>query len=151
MSVFPDTISILVLDEDTKKPISNIAVKIKLIASHKNDYNFILPLSDERGKIKITRDWLDEKIRKEQALFVMDYSSMLDVCKPRIEISVLGIEELSRTVNAMHLFQEAIGISDDEISKYEYAGNSKYFPCIKNIKLEGVKSLDVDIPLKLEA
>ena len=149
MSIFPDIINILVLD-DTKKPISNIAIKIKLFASHKNDYNFILPLSDERGSIKITRDWLDEEIRKEQTLFVMGYSSMLDDCKPQIEITVLGIEELSRAVTAMHLFQEAIGVSDDEISKYKNAGNSKYFSCIKIIKLEGVKSLDVDIMLKLE-
>ncbi|MBB6214116.1 hypothetical protein HNQ80_000185 [Anaerosolibacter carboniphilus] len=151
MSIFPDTIKILVLDKDSKKPISNIATKIKVFASHKNDYNFILPLSDEMGYIKITKDWLMEEIKKEQALFVMDYSSMLEDCKPQIEISVLDTEALSRAVNAMYLFQDATGISDDEIAKYKNADNSKYVPCTVNSKLESVKSLDVDILLKLRA
>ncbi|WP_339061222.1 hypothetical protein [Tepidibacillus marianensis] len=151
MSIFPDTIKIFVLDKDTKRPISNIVTKIKLFASSKNDYNFILPLSDERGCINITKDWLKEEVRKEQVLFVMDYSSMLDDCKPQIEISVLDTEDLSRAANAMYLFQDAIGISNDEIAKYKNAENSKYFPCVENIKLENVKSLDVNIPLKLRA
>jgi len=89
MSIFPDTLSIIICEKDTKKPIANIAAKIKLFANHKNDYNFILPLSDERGNITITKDWLNEEIRKEQALFVMDYSSGLDDCKSQIEISIL--------------------------------------------------------------
>jgi hypothetical protein len=150
MSIFPDAINIFVLDKDTKKPISNIAIKIRLFTNHKNDYNFILPISDERGHIKITRDWLNEEIRKEQALFVMDYSSMLDDCRSQIEISVLGTEDLSRAINAMYIFQDAIGISNDEIGKYQNADNSRYYPCVENIKLKGVKSLDVDIPLKLK-
>ena len=151
MSIFPDIIKILFLDKDSNKQISNIAAKIKVFANHKNDYNFILPLSDEMGYIKITKDWLMEEIEKEQELFVMDYSSILEDCEPLIEISVLDIEALSRAVNAMYLFQDATGISDDDIAKYKNADNSKYVPCTINSKLEGAKSLDIDILLKLRA
>ena len=151
MNRFPETINIFVIDENTRKPISKIATKIKLFASRKNDYHFILPLSDEKGCIEVTRDWLKQEILKEQALFVMDYSSMLDDCKPQVEISVLGDEDLSRAVNAMYLFQSTIGISADEIDNYKNANNSMYYPCLKHLEFEGVKSLDVNIPLKKSA
>lgn len=148
MSTFPEIIRVLILDKNSKNPISNIATTIKLFASRKNNYNFILPLSDERGCIKITKDWLGEEIKKEQVLFIMDYSSMLEDCKPQIEISVLSDEALSRAVNAMYLYQDATGVSDEEIAKFRTADNSKYFPHIESIKLESIKTLDIEIALK---
>jgi len=148
MSLFPDTIKILIFDENSQKLIPNIATKIKLFASNKNDYNFILPLSDERGCIKIRKDWLEEEIRKEQALFIMDYSSMLEDCKPQIELSIFDAESVSRAANSMCLFQDVTGISDDEISKFRTADNSRYFPRVENIKLEGTKTLSIEILLK---
>lgn len=148
MIIFPDTIDILILDKDLNKPVPNIAVRIKLFAKHKNDYNFILPLSDEKGCIKITRDWLEEEIRKEQTLFVMDYSSKLNDCNPEIEITVLNTEELLRAVNAMYVYKDAIGISDDEIRRYKNANNSKYLPWKEKIIFESYQGEKVVFDMK---
>lgn len=148
MSTFPEIIRIIIIDMNSKKPISNIASTIKLFARHKNNYNFILPLSDEKGCITIPKDWFEEEIKKEQALFIMDYSSLLEDCKSQIEISVLNDETISRTVNAMYLYQDATGISDEEIAKFITADNSKYFSCVESIKIEKRKTLDIEIALK---
>lgn len=147
MSIFPETISIIICEKDTKNPIANIATKIKLYANHKNNYNFILPLSDKRGNVTITKDWLKEEIRKEQALFVMDYSSGLDDCKSQIEITVLDTEALSRAVDAMYLYQESIGTTDAEIEKYKSAQNSKFVSWSNVIKFYDNSKLDINIPL----
>lgn len=148
MSTFPEIIRVFILDKNSKDPISNIATTIKLFASRKNNYNFILPLTDKRGCIIITRDWLEEEIKKEQALFIMDYSSMLEDCKTQIEISVLSDEEIARAINAMYLYQDATGVSDDEIDKFRIADNSKYLPCVETINLEIRKTFDIEIALK---
>lgn len=148
MSIFPEIIRVLILDKNSKNPISNIATSIKLFASHKNNYNFVLPLSDERGIVEVTKDWLQEEIKREQSLFIMDYSSMLVDCKPQIEISVLSEEALSKAVNAMYLYQDVIGISVEEIDKFRTADNLKFFSCVESIKLESTKILNIEIVLK---
>jgi len=147
MSKFPDVINIYVYDNNTKRAISNIAIKIKLFASYKNDYSFILPLSNEMGHIRVTRDWLIGEIEKEQALFTMDYSSKLDDCKLEIELSILGTEDIVRLTNAMQLFQNVTGISDKEIDKYKHTDNLKYLPCVKKINLEEIIDLNISISL----
>lgn len=145
MSIFPKTIRIIICEMDTKKPIANIATIITLYSNHKNNFNFILPLSDERGNVTITKDWLKEQIRKEQALFVMDYSSGLDDCKSKIEITVLDTETLSRAIDAMCLYQEAIGTTDGEIEKYKTAQNYKFVSCSNVIKFLDNSKLDINI------
>ncbi|MDI6618799.1 MAG: hypothetical protein QME45_09025 [Clostridiales bacterium] len=148
MSVFPDIINIIICENYTGNPIPNIATKIRLFANRKNDYNFILPLSDETGNITVTKDWLKEEIKKEQALFIMDYQSGLDDCKSQIEISVLDIESLSRAINAMYIYQEYTGITDTEIKRYKESQNSRFFSWANIIKLNDNSKLDINIYLK---
>jgi hypothetical protein len=131
MTWFPKLINIFVYESISKQPISNIAISITLFANRKNDYYFILPLSDKIGCIEITREWLIKEIKQEANIFIMDYASNLDDCKPLIEISVLSEDDLERTTNAMYLFQNATGITDDEIRAYERADNKKYIPYTK--------------------
>lgn len=133
------------------QPIPNIATIVKLFANRKNNYNFLLPLSDERGRISITKNWLEKEIEKEQALFIMDYSSLIEDCKNYLEICVISDEEIKKTVNAMNLYKEATGISDEEITKLKQADNNKYYPDVRYINLEGAKILDIEIALKSQA
>jgi hypothetical protein len=147
MGIFPDTLSITFCENNTKKPIINIAAKIKLFANNKNNYNFILPLSDERGNIAITQDWLREEVRKDQNLFVMDYLSSLDGCKSQIEISVLEVEALSRAVDAMYLYKDFTGINDAEITRYKNAQNAKYFPTCNIFKFNDNPKIHLIISL----
>jgi len=150
MSLFPDIIKIMVSEESTGKPIANIAARIKLFANKKNDYSFVLPLSNVRGCILVTKDWLKEEIKKEQNFFIMDYSSGLDDCKPYIEVSVLDTKALSNVVNAMFLYQESLGISDNEIEKYKKAENSRFTSWSASIELKGIEQI-ITIPLASKA
>lgn len=50
--------------------------------------------------------WLEEEIRKEQTLFVMDYASDLNDCEPEFSLSVLDITSLGRAINAMFLYHK---------------------------------------------
>ena len=151
MSLFPNTIRIQVFYESNKKPIPNVAIMIKLFARHKNDYYFLLPLTDESGGIKVTRVWFEEGIKKDADLFAMDYASSLDDCLPQIKIAVLDEEELTRTVGGLIRFKKVVGTSDDEINKYKNAVNPKYISFIKNVKLDGSICLYIDIPLREKA
>lgn len=132
MSKFPDSISITFLNRKTQEPIENIAAEIKLFANLKNDYCFILPLSDKKGNVTITKGWITNEITKEQNLFIMDYGSNIDDCKLQIEISVLGVENLSRAIDAMYLYQDYSKITDTEIQRYK---NSKNFNFISDNRI----------------
>jgi len=145
MNIFPELIRVNIINKNSMDPIMNIAVSIKLFANHKNDYNFVLPLTDANGCIEIRKDWLEAEIKKDMALFVMDYFSTLEDCKLQIEISVLSDDALKRTIKAMYLFKDVTGISDEDISKYISADNHKYFPCVENIKLDSRSIFDIDI------
>lgn len=139
MDTFPEIIRIKICDVDTGKPIEKIVLKIRLYANHKNDYNFILPPSDQNGCIEVKKAWLEEEIRKEQALFVMDYASDLNDCKPEVSLIVLDNTSLDRAIEAMLLYQEVLKISNQEIQKYRKASNGKYHPKKIDLPLSGIE------------
>jgi hypothetical protein len=64
MNKFPQKIIIQVHNDDTGNPVSNIAAFITLFARKKNNYHFLLPISDKNGKIEITKEWLNNEIKK---------------------------------------------------------------------------------------
>ncbi len=147
MIKFPKVIRLNIHDSDTGKPIEKIVLKIRLYANHKNDYNFILPPSKEDGSIVIAREWLEEEIKKEQSLFVMDYASDLNDCKPKFSLSILDISALNRAIDAMHLYQEALKISDEEIEKYKQTNNGKYDPKNLDFTTGGEEEMNISIKL----
>jgi hypothetical protein len=126
MKKFPKVIRFKINDKETGKPIEKIVLEIRLYANHKNDYYFILPPSNVNGDIVISREWLEEEIKKDKALFIMDYASDLDDCKPKFSLSLLDISALNRAIDAMYLYQEALKISNNEIEKFKQTNNEKY-------------------------
>lgn len=133
MITFPDTITIKFINTIDCKPIPKIAAKIKLFAKSKNDYCFLLPLSDDNGIITVSKDWLADEIRKDKELFIMDYSSSLEDCRSQIEIIVLDRDSISRAISAMILFKEITAISNREIFKYKDASNEKFVDKNKSV------------------
>jgi len=142
MNSFPNIIKIKILDHITQAPVNAMVMKIRLFANQKNDYSFILPLSDRNGNIVITKKWLENEIEKEQRLFPMDYSSNLSNCKSEFILSILDEEAINRAITAMCLFQKATQISDEYINQYTQTSNWRY--CSKELCLvaEG-KDMDV--------
>lgn len=149
MSIFPDNITIKILDKIRNTSVAGIAAKVRLFSNHKNDYYFILPLSDDKGCIVITKRWLSEEIKKEKNMFIMDYSSELEDCKSQIEIIILDKNSLSRAISAMELYQDELDISDEDILKYKNASNYKYTARSEVFILDSSKS-DIEINMSIE-
>lgn len=146
MNIFPDIIRIKIIDKMISKPVYGIAAKIRLFSNHKNDYYFMLPLSDYKGYIVITRRWLIEEIGKVKDMFIMDYSSELEDCKSQIEIIILDNNSLSQAISAMNLYKDILGFSDGDILKYKKANNYKYIAKSEMFILNSLKS-DIEISM----
>ena len=148
VSIFPDTIRIKIINILTGLPVQNIATMIKLFARHKNDYGFLLPISDENGQIEITKDWLNDKIEKEMNLFVMDYASSLGTCYPKFELRILDNEEIKRAIRAMNLYKSVLGTKQEDIDDLSHVDNPKYHPISKLTELHGEKSIEIELKIK---
>lgn len=126
MNQFPNIININIREKSTNEPIDKIAVKIQLYAQRKNDYIFLLPLSNNDGNIEISKNWIEGQIKKEQSIFIMDYASNLDECKSKFSLTILDRLDLQKAIDGMILYQHAFGIEDKEIEGYKQANNEKY-------------------------
>lgn len=135
MDTFPEVIRIKVYDIESKIPIEHLALKIRLYAKHKNDYNFILPLSDKDGQIYLTREWLEKKVQKERELFIMDYASDLSDCELKISVKVLDKMGLERAIDAMYLYQDYSELSNEDIEMYKKVTNYLYEPIEKTVHI----------------
>lgn len=125
-SVFPERILLSVYEQADRRPVPGIAVELTLFASRKNDYDFLLPLSNKDGFVLVPRSWIEDRLARVRNAFIMDYSSKLEDCRPEVRLSVLDQKALSRAIEAMRLYQEILGISDREIALYESARNRAY-------------------------
>jgi hypothetical protein len=143
MELFPAVIRLKVRNCLTQEPIPNIAVMIKLFAQRKNDYYFLLPLTDKNGKADITKDWLNNKITETRKLFLMDYSSTLESCQPKLELKIMNGEEVKRAIKTMTVFKRALSTKQEDIDVLSEALNSKYLPISKMVELSGDKIIEV--------
>ncbi len=147
MSNFPDFIKIRVINSGTGEPIPNIAVAIKLFAKHKNNYKFLLPISDGNGTIEISREWLIGNIKETANLFIMDYSSSLEDCYPRFEYAVWDEGAVQRAIRGRKLYQSALRNAQEEIDNLSKVDNSKYSPVTGLIELHGEKGIEATVQI----
>ena len=147
MDFFPDTVRIKVLDDTAGRLVPNIAVKINIFAKYKNNYNFILPISDNHGIIEITKDWLNQEINKISSLLIMDYSSSLTDCEPKFEFRICSTEEVNRALKAQIFYKNSLDITQKFIDQLSLVDNFKYQPLTQMIELHGEKIIEVELKL----
>jgi hypothetical protein len=145
MNVFPDCIRVKVTDELTGKSIRNVIVLIKLFANHKNNYDFGLPFADEKGIIEISRGWLSKNVDQVRSTFLMDYSSSLEDCQPKFELTLLSGEQIPGLIKAQRLYQESLNISEEQINSFMNSDNYKYSKESKLVRLTGEKTMEVEL------
>lgn len=148
MDMFPNSIIINIKSYETGQAIPNIAVKIRLFATHKNDYTCIPSLSDKAGIIEIKKDWLNKEVEKSINLFAMDYSSTLRDCIPQIEIRIMDLDELQRAVQGWAEWKNILNIPQIEIDNLSRASNREYEPVSQIVNLNGQTSLEVELVTK---
>ena len=145
--VFPDVIRIKIIDIDTGSPIPKIVVSISLFADYKNNYHFPLPISDNRGIIEVSRDWLNQEIKKVRNHFIMDYSSLLENCEPKFEFRVRSAAEVEGLIKAQIFYKDSFSIPQEYIDQLSLVDNFKYQPLTRMIELHGEKILEVELKL----
>jgi hypothetical protein len=148
---FPNTLIIQILDDELKKPISKIAVKLTIFASAKNDYPIAQPLSNLEGKIFLDQNWVRKAIDDTRNSFIMDYSSTMEQCRPDIRINVMSIDEIERAISAMKLFgnekgNKAIAFTFSDLKN---AHNKNYEPQEIYIKLNKQNEQSRELSIKL--
>jgi hypothetical protein len=145
--LFPNNFRIEIVDVVTEKPIKNIVTMITIFANRKNNYILLPPLSNDNGAIEFSKEWIREGIKKEQNLFIMDYSSPLEDCKAKMQVDVLGSEGIEKLASGMKLFKEYYGYTNEDINSVLNANNLKYKPKSEEISFSGEKSLTLQVKL----
>lgn len=148
MDLYPNIFNLILIDNSISKPTSNIAVKIRLFARHKNDYYLIPPVSNDKGKIELRKSWLNDEIEKIRNLFMMDYSSTLDDCEPKMEIKVMNMNEVNQSVKAMNQWKSVLNISNLEIECLSRVDNDQYEPMSQLINFYGESVVDIEFKIK---
>lgn len=121
------------------KPISNIALRITLFANRKNNYYLHPSLSDFDGLIIISKKWAEFEMDKDRKMFIMDYSSTLEDCKPVLGITVLSGEEIME----LNEYQKKFGV----YRLIEHTKNHLYERKYIEIPLTDKESINIDINL----
>ncbi|MGB7604267.1 MAG: hypothetical protein WBL93_02205 [Lutisporaceae bacterium] len=147
MSLFPDLFKIKIVDVDNR-PVSNIAVMIRLFTNHKNDYYLIPSISNEEGIIEVEREWMNKQINDTRDFFIMDYVSTIEDCKSKIEIKVMDKNEVINAIEGRKLYKDFMNIPEKDIENLLKSINYKYFPITKLAELQVQKIEEIELSIK---
>jgi len=130
---FPLQIIIKAIESKSQKTVPDLIFQMTLFAEHKNNYSFILPKTDQKGEVVVTKEWIEKEIEKERNLFVMDYSSKLDECKKHIEIKLLNHDEIQKSIIGLNTYKNVLKIKEEYITSLNINSNSLFKSITKNI------------------
>ena len=146
VSVFPDIVKVKIISSENGKPIPNIVVFATLFARHKNNYHLML-FSDEHGIIEITKDMMNNEIDMVRNFWIMDYSSKLEDCEPRLLFEVFDRERVNRAIKAGKLYLNSLGITQEYLDRLSKVDNYRYLPISKTIELSGEKVVEFELKI----
>lgn len=96
--VFPDILTVEVIERGTTSPVADIALVLVLKASQKNDY-YVGPIITNRdGRAEFTRTVCEQAIARAQEMFIMDYTGDLSSCKPTADLRTHRPEQIARMI-----------------------------------------------------
>jgi hypothetical protein len=98
---FPEILTVEIIDEQSGKAIPNLLIFLEIIASHRNSYDFRLPLTDTHGKTQISRVDVINKISDCLEKSPMDYSSRIEDCPGIIKIDIPCEKELENRLSLL--------------------------------------------------
>ena len=131
MTVFPDSASFKLVDQNSGQPISNLAVRLTLFARRKNNY-YIWSISDTQGVATLTKAQCLREIEDSRTTWLMDYASTLEECLPRISIEVLSESDIKRSIETRYKYREFfpdnLALSEEYIHRLETCNNYQYVP-----------------------
>lgn len=147
MGGFPNLIKILIIDENSKKPASSIAISIRLFAKRKNDYYFTF-ISDNDGIIELHKSILQKKIIQEKSMYIMDFSSDLEDCELKLEIGIMNTEEITHIIDYLNQIKRFPEYNQIDIDKYTNLQNYKYDAVCRTFDLEDSNNMNFTFMIK---
>ena len=90
----PDTLTVTAVDNETSRPVPNVAILLLLFAERKNDYDIGPFITNEMGQVKFDRADCVAAIQQAQQMFIMDYAGNLDSCLPKLEVRLHRPEQI---------------------------------------------------------
>jgi hypothetical protein len=106
---FPDKLTVLARDRDTRLPAKGVAILLVLFAARKNDYSVGPLITNENGQVEFTRAECESAIKQAQEAFVMDYHGDLESCRPLIEVRLHLPEYIEKMLQNYKTFPEFWG------------------------------------------
>lgn len=129
---FPKTVTFRLINAKTKSPIPNVAASLVLYAHSKNDYYVGPKISDKAGRVIFTKEDCLKEIEASQKMFLMDYSSSLDQCLPKVSIKIKSRDEMVAAIENMRsnrkFFGEYWDCSEEYLKALSLTDNIKYLP-----------------------
>jgi hypothetical protein len=144
MAVFPLQLHIRVFDNDSRRGVPGIALKLTLFARRKGNYTIPM-VTNSGGEVHLSAKYVRQSIRDDWELFPMDYESSLEECSADVEIKICTPEDVQRTIEAMKMFRSALTISDELIRAFERSGNDRYVPVITRFNVEESSNISIGI------
>lgn len=133
---FPEEVTFRIIDNKTKKPLSNIAISLILYAHNKNDYYVGPKITDNEGFVGFERIDCIKEIENSKKFYLMDYVSTLDECLQKVAIKVKPREEIDFAVRNLSLsrdiYQEYWDCSEKHLTSLAYTDNDKYISKVYN-------------------
>jgi hypothetical protein len=124
----PDVLTVVIQDLMNKNPVEKIAIWIRLFAERKSDY-YVPGVTNKDGKIYISKLFVNKVIEDSMDSALMDYASSLEECKDKIEIEIISVEGLHKSLKSMKVW---VGISkiitDELVYAFENSNNHLYKP-----------------------
>ena len=129
---FPNKVTFKLIDKETKKPIFNIATLLVLYAHRKNNYSVGIMISDENGFVHFTENDCLKEIENSKTMFLMDYSSDLEDCLPKVSLEIMADQQIKRVIKERRenreIFSKYWDCSEEFLQRLEKVDNSLYMP-----------------------
>ena len=127
---FPEKVNFKIIDKQTSKPVENVAVSLQLYAARKNDY-FVGPfISDTEGLVSFTRESCLHEIESSKKFYLMDYSSTIGECLPKVTLTVKEPEQVRFAVKEMtensDLYRKYWDCSESFLKRLASVANDQY-------------------------
>lgn len=152
---FPEKVTFRLINNNTQRPVSNIAVSLILYAHKKNNYYVGPKISDSEGLLSFENKDCIKEINSSKSFYLMDYVSSLEECLPKVSIKIKPRKEIEFAVENMRrlrdIYQKYWDCSEEYLSVLNSADNDKYIDKVYNLsesKLWQNKVIDIELKVK---
>ena len=105
--MFPDQVTVTVKERISSLAVPEVAIVLILKAVNKNDYYVGPFISDDIGRITISRRDCEMAISRAQEMFIMDYQGDLSACRSQAQFQLhdpAAIETMVRQYESLPSF-----------------------------------------------